>query len=227
MLSVSVIGDSIFKGVIYNEERGRYQIAKRNLQKLLEEDISINITNYSKFGLTISKAKDIYEDMVNEIEDRFIIFEVGNNDADFNWEKISDSPGAIHLPNTPIREFRLILDYLVNDTMVKGKIPILVTPPPIDAEKYFKWLVSKGLNGDNILEWLGSIKRIYQFHECYSLEVIDCARKNEVLLLNIRQALLEKINISDYYCVDGIHLNEAGHQIMASVIKKNITKLEV
>ena len=29
MLSVSVIGDSIFKGVIYNEERGRYQIAKR------------------------------------------------------------------------------------------------------------------------------------------------------------------------------------------------------
>ena len=35
-------------------------------------------------------------------------FCIGNNDADFNWEKISD-PGAIHLPNTPIREFRLIL----------------------------------------------------------------------------------------------------------------------
>ena len=36
--------------------------------------------------------------------------------------------------------------------------------------KYFKWHI-KGLNGDNILEWLEALK-IYQFHECYSLEVL-------------------------------------------------------
>jgi lysophospholipase L1-like esterase len=225
--AITVIGDSLFRGVIYDEEKKKYVFSENSLQQILERDLKLDITNYARYGATIAKARSILTGILDDDTSQVVTIEIGNNDADFNWADISQNPEVEHLPRTPLADFRTDLYEMVKAIRTHGKTPVLVTPPPIDPDRYFHWLVKNGLDGDNILKWLGGIKRIYQFHECYSLEVMNCARLLRCPLLNIRQAFLEMWNINDCYCVDGIHLNENGHKIMADVIKENINKLEV
>ena len=62
--SVSVIGDSLLKGIIYNENKNIYNVLENNCISLLEEESNLNINNYSICGLNIDNLNKYFVDIL-------------------------------------------------------------------------------------------------------------------------------------------------------------------
>ena len=80
--------------------------------------------------------------------------------------------------------------------------------------------ITKDLNAENILHWLGDVEHIYRWHEMYNLVVVRLAAVKHVPLIDIHKAFLESRDYLNMYCEDGIHPNEAGHSLISNVIQK-------
>lgn len=220
---INIWGDSILKGVIYDESRERYTTLEESNAELLSRNMGLDIKNNARFGLTAPKAKKL---MMNALEKgvdcEAAIIEFGGNDSDFNWENVAQEPEREHLPNTPLEVFRSCITDMVNALRKNNIIPVLVNLPPIDAEKYFAWITRKNLDGRKILSWLGDVQRIYRYHECYSLAATNLARTLNCNLIDIRESFLLEVNYSRYLCLDGIHPNSEGHKLMNKVFSDYI-----
>lgn len=143
------------------------------------------------------------------------IIEFGGNDCDFNWKEISENPEKQHTPNTPLNVFSENLKFMISTLKSHGVTPILMTLVPLVPERYFKF-ISKNLNADNILKWLGDVGFLYRWHESYSSEIINIARSENCLLLDIRSRFLTEHNYQRFLCDDGIHPNIQGQQFMSN-----------
>jgi len=98
-------------------------------------------------------------------------------------------------------------------------VPVLMTLPPLDADRYFKW-VSKNSTpvGDKILTWLGSVCKIYWWQERYSSAITSIAQETGTHCIDVRSAFLKTPDFRQFLCIDGIHPNEQGHKIIAEKI---------
>lgn len=217
--SICVFGDSIIRGVVFDGIRGRYIFLKNSFANLFGMNTGVKVENYAKFGCTIIAGKKIIESHQTELSGyEYTALEFGGNDCDYNWKAISECPDDIHLPNTPLNVFEELYSEAIDSVTASGSKPILFSLPPLDARKYFAWL-SRGLNAENILHWLGDVEHIYRWHEMYNLAVMRLAAIKNVPLIDIRKAFLESRNYFNLYCEDGIHPNEAGHALISDVIK--------
>ena len=217
--SICAFGDSIMKGVIFDAIRGRYTFLKNSFANMFGANTGIRVDNYAKFGCTITAGKIIIEKHAAELPGyRYTALEFGGNDCDFDWAAVSERPDDTHLAKTPITDFEVIYSDIIDSVAASGSQPILFSLPPLNAHRYFSW-VSKGLNAENILRWLGDEEHIYRWHEMYNLVVVKLASVKNVPLIDIRGAFLECRNYLSLYCEDGIHPNEAGHALISSVIK--------
>ena len=54
MKNVKIYGDSILKGVVYNEELGRYKIDRYDFSDIVSS--GIDVANESKMGATVGKG---------------------------------------------------------------------------------------------------------------------------------------------------------------------------
>ena len=103
---------------------------------------------------------------------------------------------------------------MVQAVREKGIRPVLMTLPPIDAGRYFNWF-SKGIaKPQNILRWLGDVSTIFRHHAQYSGIVRQTAEQERCDLVDIRSAFLNQPRYSDFLCLDGIHPNAQGHELM-------------
>jgi lysophospholipase L1-like esterase len=218
--NVCIFGDSVAKGVIFDSVKNKYSLLKESFANIVQQSQSINISNYAKFGCTISMGNDIlrrHEKQLSNFD--FTFLEFGGNDCDYNWAEISDQPFKQHLAKTPLTQFREQYISLIERVKENGGIPVLFTLPPIDSKRYFQW-VSKGLNGKNILAYLGSIDAIHAWQGLYSKAVTEIAATCKIPVIDIRSAFLEKQNYCEYLCEDGIHPNKKGHLLISSTIDK-------
>ncbi|NLB77277.1 MAG: SGNH/GDSL hydrolase family protein [Clostridiaceae bacterium] len=226
---VEVWGDSVLKGVIYDENRKKYRRLENsyNLEKI--SDMGLDVKNNSKFGLTAPKAKNLMlRSLEKGIEAEAAIIEFGGNDCDFKWAEVAAEPEKEHIPNTPLSVFKECITDMIKALRQNGIKPILVNLPPIHSEKYFNW-ISRGLNADAILKWLGDKELIYRHHESYSLAVVGLAQSLSCNYIDVRQPFLLKRDYFNYLCEDGIHPNEKGYSLMnqtfseyAKAIMKNL-----
>lgn len=116
---------------------------------------------------------------------------------------------------------------LIERVKDSGKTPILLNLPPVDHTKYFAW-ISRDLNADNILKWLGGTSEfIYRWHEQYSVAVHKIAQTAGVKLIDVRSAFLERRDYCDYLSTDGIHPNENGHALIARTFLQQLEKLRI
>jgi lysophospholipase L1-like esterase len=227
---ITLLGDSIAKGVIYDESKDKYIIAKESFSGILEQKLKGAIHNAGKFGSTIVKgSKKLYDDLTKSLPD-IVFIEFGGNDCDFHWEDVAQNPEEEHYPNTELTVFKETLRNIVLNLKSKNVVPILMTLPPLDADNYFKWISRKSENyAENIAKWLGNINRIYSWHESYSLSIMELAKETDTNLIDVRSAFLESENYKAYLCVDGIHPNLNGHKLIAEMIidyiKSNYTFL--
>lgn len=221
LTKINIWGDSILKGVIYDEMRKRYAPLKENSAELVSRHMGLDIKNNARFGLTAPRAKSLLLQALDRgVDCEIAIIELGGNDSDFNWSEVAQHPDREHLPNTPLKLFRSSITDMVQALRTHGILPVLVNLPPIDAEKYFAWITRSGLDKNKLLGWLGDVQHIYRFHECYSLAVTDLARSLKCHLINVREAFLLEKNYSRYLCIDGIHPNGEGHKLMNKVFSE-------
>ncbi len=206
-------GDSNGKGVYYDEARGRYAILRSSCLRLLEKEGGLPVRNLSVMGRTAAEClAAIGGDEM--IPGGMAVFAFGGNDSDMNWQQVAEQPDRDHPARSSIPEFREALRGLVRAARRGGMSPILVTPVPLDGEKYFRW-VSRGLDGEAILRYLGGDPHMmYRWQEQYADAVRDAAREENAALLDLRGAFLSDRRFPAYYCLDGIHLNENGHRKM-------------
>ena len=141
MDKIIVWGDSVAKGVIYDENRGRYCLSKNSAVKIISETLGVEIVNRSKMGLTANDAVTIMEkDIANGLVGDAAIIEFGGNDCDFDWRAISSAPDSIHIPKTTVELFEEKMKLMINKVREAGMEPYLVTLPPIDSERYFDFV---------------------------------------------------------------------------------------
>lgn len=213
-------GDSLGKGVVWNEQRGRYGAAPVNAVQIVSEQIGVEIDNRSRFGSTAPRGLELMERELGEgLRADAAIIEFGGNDCNFDWAVIADSPDAQHDPATPPKQYEDALRRMVAVLRARGLRPILMTLPPINAERYFQFLVGDKLNGGNILRWLGDVNRIYRFQEWYSGMAACIARELCVELLDLRALCLARQDfVTRLLCADGLHMNEEGQRFVGNAV---------
>ncbi|MGI6737937.1 MAG: SGNH/GDSL hydrolase family protein [Christensenellales bacterium] len=223
MITIAVYGDSISRGVTFDENRGRYTYLKEGFDKLLERRGILKIINHSRFGATAEEGFEAYE-KEPEADSKYIAIAFGGNDCTPNWQGVSENPEEYYPPKTSLASFESTLRRFVDKVKSLGQIPILVTPPPLVAERYVNW-ISKGLNKDNILKYLGDINHVYRWQEQYALAVQQAARRTRSCLFDLRAFFLKNRTLSNLYCIDGMHPNDKGHQWIARAIERMLPSL--
>lgn len=223
MGTITAFGDSVLKGVIYEDDH--YKVSNSSFQKICEEYFGITIENKAKFGSTITKGETVFErslDVIRESDGEYVVLEFGGNDCDFNWSAISEDPEKDHLPMSTIANFTATYKNIISEIKKLGKKPVLLSLPPIDSKRYFRH-ISNGLSGENIMQWMRNDEQyITNWHERYNIEIFKLAIATEVPVIDITSIFLEKKNYSRYLCEDGIHPNEEGHKLIAEAIKRHV-----
>ncbi len=224
--SICLFGDSIAKGVTFDSSLQKYILLKNSFSHLLQKDGEFQISNYSKFGCTVGKGFEIVTQKKEKLQAfQYTALEFGGNDCDFDWQDISDRGEGEYTPKTPLSAFRRIYGKIIDAVREAGSNPILLSLPPIDAQRYFAW-ISKGKSAENILKWIGDVEHIYRWHEMYNLVVFELSREKNVPLINITDTFLEERNYHSFICDDGIHLNESGHRLVYQVLSYYIRRHE-
>lgn len=215
---ITVWGDSVLKGVVVSDT-GRYErLGEKGCIPSLSKTIGIPIDNRAKFGMTSEKGLELFAKQLDSSEPgELAVICFGGNDVDHDWNAIAAHPELIHEPHVSLERFSQNLCAMGAAASEHGVTPILVTIPPISAERYFRWFSGGGDKSRAILRWLGDIGHIYRMQELYNDAVIKAAKALPCRLIDIRQAFLLKRNMLDTLCVDGIHPNEAGHRLMEQV----------
>ncbi|MWV47279.1 SGNH/GDSL hydrolase family protein [Paenibacillus sp. HJL G12] len=210
-----VSGDSISKGVVYDEVRKRYVILEDNYVSLLQSKLKGAVRNTARFGNTLLKGiGNLKKDVLKE-KPNIVLIEYGGNDCDFNWNEIATDPDAEHHPKTDFNTFESMLIKTVNELKSQQIIPILMSLPPLNADKYFKWVSQNNPEAErNIMKWLGSVTKIYWWQERYNSTILKVSELTKTKYIDVRGAFLAHPDFTKFLCSDGIHPNQEGHRII-------------
>lgn len=215
---IQIYGDSIMKGVQLDTASERYFQPNENNFTAFQEEYPFDIHNNSKFGCTVEKGcRQLQKSLDKGLLCDMVLLEYGGNDCDYDWAKVAESPEKEHLPHTDIHTFQKVYREMISMLKTHGITPIIMNLPPIDSEKYLNWICHKGLSRSNIIKWLGDVHMIYRFQELYSNIAAKIAWETNTLLVDVRSAFLDKHNFKELICDDGIHPNQAGHQLIHQV----------
>ena len=232
---VFLFGDSVARGIIL-DEAGHYAPIQDNFGALAAARLGVSLVNKARFGCTVTKGLDIMRRFLSgeraplrpapaETGGKrepgesagtagIALLEFGGNDCDFLWDEIAAHPEARHLPMTSIEEFSRMYGEMIASLRAGGVIPVIMTLPPLVAERFFDWITRNGLNRAAILSWLGDVQQIFRWHENYDKAVRVIAEKNSCTLLDIRKAFLDRRDYRRYICGDGMHPNREGHKLI-------------
>ena len=125
---------------------------------------------------------------------------------------------------TPLPLFEETLRAFVKAVRERGLKPILVTPPPLMAQRFLAW-VSQGLDRKAIRRYLGDVQHVYRWQERYDLAVRRVALSLRCALFDLRDALLASPDYPGLCSVDGMHLNEQGHLFAAKAVEEALPRL--
>ena len=224
--NISILGDSISKGVILDEISKKYKILRDSALDLFSRENNVLVKNHAKFGCTSEKALQIADNTLkNDGLSGVVLLELGGNDCDYNWDAVAENPNADHQPNVILARFRENIAALIRAVRECGRRLAIVTLPPIDADKYFRW-ISRGdsVRAERILRFVGEVNYIYRHQELYANTLEDVAAQNQVFKIPVRAGLLSVPRYCDFICDDGIHLNERGQNAMKATFNDTYKK---
>lgn len=207
---VYVYGDSLMKATM-PDQAFRYHFHLDELRERYHRD-GLTLTNRAKMGATVSKGLALVtHDAERGLDARYALVAYGGNDSDFDWAEIAAWPEAEHRPRTELGAFRRLLTQTLEVLRGAGVQPVLMSLPPIDAERYLSFICRNGLNRGNILHWLGDVQRIYRYQEAYSDTVATVAARQDVPLVDVRSSFLLERQLPQLIAADGIHLTMPGY----------------
>lgn len=215
---VCIFGDSILKGVVFDESIEKYRQTKKSATELFSLSKNVPVNNHSRFGNTSDRMLKNIDSILEKETSNVVLIELGGNDCDFNWDEIANNPDSYHHANVLYANFKKNINTIVDKIFKANKSPIIMTLPPIDSERYFNWVSKKDSErANNILKFLGDKSKIYRNQELYASALERIGHERKLPIINVREALLSIPRYSDYLCLDGIHLNEKGQKLVKKV----------
>lgn len=223
--NVTVFGDSVTKGVVLQGER--YHILPDSFVTQCAKKLGITINNYSKMGCTISKGLEIMSQHTDELPNSDItLLEYGGNDSDFLWSEIAHNPLTPHNSKTPKSLFYSRYKQMIEQIRSLGSKPVMLSLPLMDAQRFFDFSTRKmdTTERGNVLRWLGGqVERIRNYHDMYNIETFHIAHDLQVPIIDITSLFLgREYDYRQYLCLDGIHPNQQGHNLIASQILNTV-----
>ncbi len=212
-MKITVYGDSILKGVVL--EDGKYRM-ERGWEKRLAQEHGLDIRNKAHFGNTLGRAMpQIEKDCAERGEGELAVLEFGGNDCDFDWAAIADDPDGSYVCKTPLTDFETLYRRAIRDVVNSGRTPIVLTLPPIHAQRYLDFICRNGLSKGNILRWLGDVEAIYRWQRDYSDTVSRIAADMGVRMIDLRRFFLrDGRSPEELLCDDGIHPSRIGQGLI-------------
>ena len=207
-----IYGDSLLKATVPDEDM-HYRFHLPEVMAQYPTD-RLEVVNRAKMGATVTKGLSLVEhDVQRGMDARWALVAYGGNDSDFDWEAIAAAPEQEHLPHTVLPEFIEKLRCAVQELASAGVQPVLMTLPPIDGQRYFRF-ISQKTDGGSVLRWLGDVGRIYRHQELYSDAVAALAMTEGLPLIDVRRQFLPMRDLPRYIAADGIHLTMTGYRCL-------------
>lgn len=203
------------KGVVFDEKQHRYTMLEESSVERFEREQALPLANRSRFGSTIRKGlQTVRSTIEKEPGIRLAVLEFGGNDCDFDWEAVAAEPLRRHEPKTPLPEFIACYKEMLDFLKEKGVMPVMMNLPPVDGERYLAFLAARGLSREAILKNIKSSDQISRFQELYSLTVERIAHETGTHLVDCRSRFLDRSDIKETLCLDGIHPSDKGHRLI-------------
>lgn len=227
-MKLVALGDSIMKGVLVESEgeRSRYSLADKSIVECCAEKLGGESLNLGKMGCTIEAGERILDRYLDKMSGaRYVLLEYGGNDSDYNWQEIAEAPEKEHFPRTRLEVFEQVYERVINKIKAMGAIPLVLSLPPMDAERYFAFFSQKWEEGfrANVMRWLGgSTNTIMSGHELYNLATMRVAQRTGAQWIDVTSGLLKDHNYRAYLCDDGIHPNERGQRMIAEAVLQSL-----
>lgn len=213
-MKVQIYGDSIMKAVLVDENY-KYKPIVKGLLERLRQDTGVEAVNHAHFGYTVDKGQAVLErDLEKGIDSQYALLEFGGNDCDFNWSQVAAQPEGDHQPHTPVPKFLDTLRAMVQSLRSAGIQPVLMSLPPLDAQRYLNFIGHLGNDTGRILRFLGDVQMIYRYQEMYSTQVVQLASRLRLPLVDVRTRFLERRDYGTLIARDGIHLTQAGYELI-------------
>ncbi len=217
---IHLFGDSIGKGILFDEGRGRYAIARERCDIQLQEALGVTVENHARMGATVEEGLADFLDS-GDVSGTIVAIEYGGNDCDLHWDEVAKDPTAYHEAKVPLETFRRVLKEFVLRVRSRNAAPLLVTPPPLDAQRFFNW-VTKGLDAQAVLQYLIDVQNIYKWQERYAIAVRDVALETGCDIFDLRDVFLSRRDVADLISLDGMHPNTKGHMLITeSLLRKD------
>ena len=227
-MKLVALGDSIIKGVLVRSEgeRSRYSLADKSIVECCAEKLGGESLNLGKMGCTIEAGERILDRYLDKMSGaQYVLLEYGGNDSDYNWQEIAESPEKEHFPRTRLEVFEEVYERVICKIKEMGAIPLVLSLPPMDAERYFAFFSQKWEDGfrANVMRWLGgSTNTIMSGHELYNLATMRIAQRTGAQWIDVTSGLLKGHNFRAYLCDDGIHPNEQGQRMIAEAVLQSL-----
>lgn len=227
-MKICILGDSVAKGILYNEADGRYVCGKNGFAARLAAD-GAEVDNISVFGCTVTKGLQLAQRHIARLESAdVILLEFGGNDCDFHWDQIAADPDAHHEPNTSMERYLENYTKLIYLAQGSGAVPLVLNLPPIGAKRYFNRFSAKMDDGGkkNIIRWLGGdVEYIHRWHKTYNDQLWALAGSLGIPTADIRGEFRQSADYNDFLCRDGIHPNEEGQTLIYKKLRSLVPSL--
>ena len=220
--NIVLFGDSIAKGL--KIQNGRPVKLNKNAVEIIEKSLNITINNQSCFGQTVSrlcrkKLIDEYVNNINKDQENIVVFNLGGNDADFDWKKVAENPQAMHEANTSLDNFRNCYINIIKTLQENNVKVYLCTLPPVNSHYFYENYIKNLVGNDKVLEYFaGDLSLISRHQELYSQAIMEIAFEYNVPLIDLRKEFLKQKNLVHLYSEDGIHPNEEAQELIAKTI---------
>lgn len=226
MKHITTFGDSIMGGIVLDHTNistaPRYTLLDNSFVARCASQLGVEIKNHGRFGSTTRhglREVERWREQVSHSD--FVVMEFGGNDCDHTWKQIALDPEGEHRPIISLEDFTKQYCSLIDAIRQLGSQPVLLSLPPIIADRYFTTFTSamSATERDNVLRWLDhSVENITQWHEMYNLQLFKLSAELAVPIIDITTPFLVERNYRECFCADGIHPNEQGHRLIADAI---------
>jgi len=210
-----VLGDSIARGIMFDEKKGRYGICVNTFDTALK-NAGAKVYNYAKMGMTSEDALSLI-DKCGQAENAVAAIEFGGNDSDLNWNEVANAPDTFHEAAIPIPKYEKNLVSLIEKVRNRGMRPVVVTPLPLAEERFFRY-VSQNRDENAILTYLGTKQSIYRWQERYATAAIRAAHRANCPVFDARSLFLNRMDFDTLIGPDGMHPSEKGYKVLSDAV---------
>ena len=208
---LTIWGDSISCGMTFDESKARYTLCRDTYVKALPLQ-GVTVNSYAKPGCTAVMGLEIAE-KTEPMAGGAALIEFGGNDSDLKWAEVAARPDIPHHALVSLPAFEAALKKLIYRARALGMRPIVALPLPVACERYFNW-ITRSLDREAILRYLGAPDYIYRWQERYAYAAQRVAERERCLTFDMRGLFLDCRNFESYMSLDGIHPSPKGYAVI-------------